>query len=59
MGKTALGNKLYMLTITDNVANEADIRDKKYIVLTSRVHPGESNASFGIKGIHFIKLISK
>lgn len=39
-----------LLTIT-NVTNTIPMEDKKYIVLTGRVHPGEHNASWVMKGL--------
>ncbi|XP_041367885.1 cytosolic carboxypeptidase 2-like [Gigantopelta aegis] len=48
--RTLAGNLVYVLTITSPSTNPEDIKHKKAVVLTSRVHPGESNASFMMKG---------
>ena len=40
-----------MLTITDFSQSGNEERKKKYIIMTGRVHPGESNASFIMHGI--------
>jgi hypothetical protein len=46
-----LGNSVDLLTITapDEIDNPLTERD--YIVITSRVHPGETNASWVMRGI--------
>ena len=49
LGKTVIGNKIFCLTITDNI-NDQEVYTKPAIILTSRVHPGESNASLAVKG---------
>ena len=48
--RTLAGNLVYVLTITSPSKNPEDIKHKKAVVLTSRVHPGESNASWMMKG---------
>ncbi len=45
--KSLAGNKVEYITITDKTA---DIRHKRSVVITARVHPGESNSSFVMKG---------
>ena len=45
---TLSGNVCPLVTIT-NLSSEEE-EDKKYIVLSSRVHPGETNASWIMKG---------
>ena len=44
------GNVLYYLTIT-NPGSLEEISNKQAIIITARVHPGESNASFMMLGI--------
>eukprot|EP00035_Acanthoeca_spectabilis_P015495 m.309963 g.309963 ORF g.309963 m.309963 type:complete len:1236 (+) comp16372_c1_seq2:240-3947(+) len=51
--RTLGGNRCDLLTITSSTAADEQshpVADRKYIVLTSRVHPGESNASWMMKG---------
>ncbi|XP_053384365.1 uncharacterized protein LOC123536146 isoform X9 [Mercenaria mercenaria] len=48
--RTLAGNLVYLLTITSPSTNPEDIKHKKAVVLTARVHPGESNASWMMKG---------
>ena len=51
IGQTLLGNSLQMLIIT-NFRDSFDIIAKKQcILLTGRVHPGESNSSYVIQGL--------
>ncbi|GFO29466.1 cytosolic carboxypeptidase 2 [Plakobranchus ocellatus] len=48
--RTLAGNLVYVLTITSSSQNPEDIKHKKAVVVTARVHPGESNASWMMKG---------
>jgi len=48
--QTIMGNDCDLLTITD-FENENKKMDKPYILLTGRVHPGESNSSFILEGL--------
>ncbi|KAK3593957.1 hypothetical protein CHS0354_040690 [Potamilus streckersoni] len=48
--RTLAGNLVYVLTITSPSQNADDLKHKKAVVVTSRVHPGESNASWMMKG---------
>ncbi|XP_067655304.1 cytosolic carboxypeptidase 2-like isoform X4 [Haliotis asinina] len=48
--RTLAGNLVYVLTITSPSQNPEDIKHKKAVVVTSRVHPGESNSSWMMKG---------
>lgn len=47
MCKTLAGNKVEYIRITDKLS---ELKAKRSVVLTARVHPGESNSSFVIKG---------
>jgi cytosolic carboxypeptidase protein 2/3 len=56
--RSLASNYVYMLTITNPVtinANQtptsAEQRTKKGVVLTARVHPGETNSSWMMKGL--------
>jgi len=40
-----------MLTITSPTTKTAEQQTKKGVVLTARVHPGETNASWMMKGL--------
>jgi hypothetical protein len=40
-----------MLIVTNFTSIPEEIAVRKAIILTSRVHPGESNASYMIKGV--------
>ncbi|KAK6191784.1 hypothetical protein SNE40_003379 [Patella caerulea] len=48
--RTLAGNLVYLLTITSPSQNPDDLKHKKAVVITSRVHPGESNSSWMMKG---------
>ncbi|KAK3103578.1 hypothetical protein FSP39_020320 [Pinctada imbricata] len=48
--RTLAGNLVYVLTITSPSQNPEDIKHKKAVVITARVHPGECNASWMMKG---------
>jgi hypothetical protein len=45
------GNDVEMLIVTNFTSIPEEIAVRKAIILTSRVHPGESNASYMIKGV--------
>ena len=45
------GNDVDMLIITNFSSNPVDIAVRKAVILTSRVHPGESNASWMMDGV--------
>lgn len=55
--KTLAGNDCPLLTITENVQDYlseklmANGQKKQIVVVTARVHPGESNSSFIVKGL--------
>ncbi|KAM9081153.1 cytosolic carboxypeptidase 2 isoform 4-T4 [Megaptera novaeangliae] len=44
------GNTVYLLTITNPARTPQEAAAKKAVVLTARVHPGESNGSWIMKG---------
>ena len=48
--RTIAGNKCEYLTITNRVPFEVD-QKKEGVVITARIHPGESNSSFMMKGV--------
>ena len=50
-GTSLEGNLLYILIITDFTDSFDKLADKKAIIFTSRVHPGESNGSYVIQGV--------
>lgn len=45
------GIEVPIVTITDFSHTDSEKRKKKYIVMTARVHPGESNSSYIMHGI--------
>ena len=49
--KSLAGNDVEMLIVTNFTSVPEEIAVRKAIILTSRVHPGESNASYMIKGV--------
>ena len=51
MCKTLAGNDCEMLIITNFYSREEDIADRAAVILSSRVHPGETNASFIMEGL--------
>ena len=51
IGKTMLGNSIYMIIITNFKDSLEIMSKKKCILLTGRVHPGESNSSYVIQGL--------
>lgn len=48
--KTLAGNKCEYLTITSKTNDEDEQKQKKGVIISGRVHPGESNASWMMKG---------
>jgi murein tripeptide amidase MpaA len=48
--KTKAGNNVELLIITNFTSNQDSIAERKCIIISSRVHPGESNASFILEG---------
>ena len=51
IGETLDGNKIHMLIITNFSDSFETIANKKAIILTGRVHPGESNSSYILQGL--------
>ena len=43
-------NLVHLLTITNPSSNDEETKNKRAIVLTARVHPGETNSSWMMKG---------
>ncbi|KAM3920742.1 cytosolic carboxypeptidase 2 [Leptodactylus fuscus] len=50
MCRSLAGNTVYLLTITSPSINPALAVSKKAVVVTARVHPGETNGSWMMKG---------
>ena len=44
------GNDCPLVTVTEFNASAQEIKGRKGVVITARVHPGESNASYMMKG---------
>ena len=51
IGQSLDNNKLYMLIITNFEDTFDTLANKKAIIFTARVHPGESSSSFVIQGL--------
>lgn len=49
--ETLAGNACDLITITSFCSDPAALRGRRAIVITARVHPGESNASWVMKGM--------
>jgi hypothetical protein len=49
--KTLAGNDLDLLIITNFTSKPEEIAERPAIILTARVHPGESNASYIMEGL--------
>lgn len=51
IGTSLKGNNIHMLVITDFTDSFEALARKQAVVLTARVHPGESNSSYVIEGV--------
>ena len=51
IGKSLEGKSIHMIIITDFNDSFDDLSQKKAIILTGRVHPGESNGSYVVQGV--------
>ncbi|KAK3697423.1 hypothetical protein QZH41_019236, partial [Actinostola sp. cb2023] len=49
--RTLCGNFVYILTVTNPSRRPADAEGKRAVVITARVHPGETNSSWMMKGL--------
>ena len=49
--KSLAGNDVDMLIVTNFASIPEEIAVRKAIILTARVHPGESNSSFVVEGL--------
>ncbi|XP_041852156.1 cytosolic carboxypeptidase 2 [Melanotaenia boesemani] len=45
------GNAVYVVTITSKAVGRQESRNKKAVVVTARVHPGETNGSWVMEGL--------
>ena len=50
MCKSLAGNDVFLLTITERGASAEELQQRKGVVLTARVHPGETNSSWMMQG---------
>jgi hypothetical protein len=48
---TRAGNSCFLVTITDFSSEKKAVRERQGVVVTARVHPGESNSSWVMKGL--------
>ncbi len=51
MCKTKAGNDLDMLIVTNFEATQDQLAQRPAVILSGRVHPGESNASYIMEGL--------
>jgi cytosolic carboxypeptidase protein 2/3 len=50
IGESLAGNNIYCLTVTNFKSSPEAIRARRGVMLSARVHPGESNSSYMMKG---------
>ena len=55
LGKSFGGNYIDMLSVTSKVESPELLRSRKAIIVSARIHPGETNSSWMMKG--FIEFI--
>lgn len=48
--RTKAGNQCEMIIVTNFTSNQDQIAERKCVIVCSRVHPGESNASYIVEG---------
>jgi len=49
--KSLAGNSVDLVIITNFASSDLEISGRKAVIITGRVHPGESNSSFVVQGI--------
>ena len=49
--KTISGNDVDLLIVTNFTSQPEEIAQRPAVILTARVHPGESNASYMMEGL--------
>jgi cytosolic carboxypeptidase protein 2/3 len=49
--RTLAGNEVPLITVTAPIKHAAELRRRPAVVLTGRVHPGESNGSYIMEGV--------
>jgi predicted deacylase len=49
--KSLAGNSLDLIIITNFISADYDIAERPAVIITGRVHPGETNSSFIVQGI--------
>ncbi|KAI8903759.1 hypothetical protein EDD86DRAFT_214173 [Gorgonomyces haynaldii] len=50
LGKSHLGNNLDLISLTKKASDPKQLQERKLIVLTCRIHPGETNSSWMMHG---------
>ncbi|KAJ3113758.1 Cytosolic carboxypeptidase 2 [Phlyctochytrium bullatum] len=51
IGKTVAGNQVDMVSITSLATRPEDLMGRKAIVVSARIHPGETNSSYMMRGL--------
>ena len=49
--KTICGNRCDLITITSPTEDANELKERKAIIISARIHPGETNSSFMMQGI--------